>query len=249
MQEHEGGAGGAGAAVGSDRAGGSEEGLEPGRLEPFIQQIGAAHRHHLDQQRLVRAAQPPEPAPELQDLERSIEPGRRRIGRSHRQHRPDAIGHPEDRGVEPRVRLRVSCREASDLPRVLALSEAEQQGSAVRKWSERRSAGEELEASLQQTEIPDDLGTQQRADVRRGREEMARQELLGDARAPDDLPALDDDRPEAGRGKIGRGDQTVVPGPQDEDVDLLPHARPPDPVSLSAVARGPNPGGSSPGSP
>ena len=66
---------------------------------------------------------------------------------------------------------------------------------------ERAVEGQDVEAVGRQVELPDDLGPEQRHDVREDREAEAREDLLGDRRAPEHVPALEDDRLQPARAR------------------------------------------------
>ena len=63
---------------------------------------------------------------------------------------------------------------------------------------------------LRELEVADDLGPQQRHDVREDREAEAREDLLGHGRATEDVTLLEDERPQAGLGQVRGADEAVV---------------------------------------
>jgi hypothetical protein len=69
-----------------------------------------------------------------------------------------------------------------------------------------------------QAEVGHDLGPQHARDVGGRRGANARRDLLGHAGAPDDLAALEHDRPQAGAREVERGGQPVVAPAHDRDV-------------------------------
>ena len=77
---------------------------------------------------------------------------------------------------------------------------------------------------LGQLEVADDLGPQEADDVARDREPEARDDLLGDGRAAEDVAPLEDQRLEPGARKVRGGDEPVVPAADDHRVVALRHA-------------------------
>ena len=80
-----------------------------------------------------------------------------------------------------------------------------------------------------QIELADDLGPQQRDDVRADGEAEAGKDLFRDRRAAEDMTALEDEHGSAGPGEIGSGGQTVVATADDDDV--VAHRRESYPVA------------------
>ena len=80
---------------------------------------------------------------------------------------------------------------------------------------------------LRQLELADDLGAQQAHDVREDREAEAREELLGDGRAAEDVAPLEDERLHPGAGQVGGADQAVVAAADDDRVVALGQLLPP----------------------
>src|SRR5256886_16695681 len=78
-------------------------------------------------------------------------------------------------------------------------------------------------------QIADDLGTQQAVHVRGGGHLEARPQLLGHARPAHHVTPLDHQHALAGAREVGRGDEAVVAGPDDDDV-VRGHGDPFDPV-------------------
>ena len=72
-----------------------------------------------------------------------------------------------------------------------------------------------------QLELADDLGPEERHDVREDREAEAREDLLGDRRAAEDVAPLEDQRLHPGPGEIGRADEAVVAAADDDRVVAL----------------------------
>ena len=75
-------------------------------------------------------------------------------------------------------------------------------------------------------QLADDLGPQQRDDVREDREAEAREDLLGHGRAAEDVAPLEDERLHPGPGQVRGRDQPVVAAADDDRVVPLRHASP-----------------------
>ncbi len=86
---------------------------------------------------------------------------------------------------------------------------------------ERAVERQDVEAVPRQLELADDLGAEQRHDVREDREPEAREELLGDRRAAEDVAPLEDERLHPGAGEIRGADQAVVAAADDDRVVAL----------------------------
>ena len=69
-----------------------------------------------------------------------------------------------------------------------------------------------------QVEVADDLGTEQAHDVGEDRELEAREDLLGDRRAADQVAALEHEHRSPGAREVRRGDEPVVPAADDDRV-------------------------------
>ena len=79
-------------------------------------------------------------------------------------------------------------------------------------------------------ELADDLGPQQAHDVARDAEPEAREDLLGDRGAAEDVALLEDERAQAGPGEVGGADEAVVAAADDHRVVALGHEPPPSRV-------------------
>ena len=69
-----------------------------------------------------------------------------------------------------------------------------------------------------QVELADDLGPQQRHDVRADRELEAREHLFGDRGAAEHVPPFEHQHLLARARQVGGGDQAVVAAADDDDV-------------------------------
>ncbi len=74
---------------------------------------------------------------------------------------------------------------------------------------------------LRQLQLADDLRAEQADDVREDREPEAREQLLRDGRAAEDVALLQDERLHPGAGQVGRADQAVVAATDDDRVVRL----------------------------
>jgi hypothetical protein len=82
----------------------------------------------------------------------------------------------------------------------------------------------DLEPVAGEAELADDLGTKQRQGVRTRRRAHAGPKLLGHTRAADDVAALEALDRESGARQVGGGDQAVVAGADDGDVEHVGEA-------------------------
>jgi hypothetical protein len=100
----------------------------------------------------------------------------------------------------------------------------------VRPWSftplevvalerrERTVERQDLEAVLRQRELPDDLGAEQRDDVRGHAEPKAGEHFLGHRRPAEKVAPFEHDDLEAGTREVRRRHQPVVPATDDHGV-------------------------------
>ena len=89
---------------------------------------------------------------------------------------------------------------------------------------ERAVERQNLEAVLRQLQLADDLGPEQRHDVRTDGKLEPGDDLFGDGRAADDVTPLDDEHLATRARQIRRRRQAVVPGADDDGVVLTRHA-------------------------
>ena len=83
---------------------------------------------------------------------------------------------------------------------------------------ERSVERQDLEAVLRQRELPDDLGAEQRDDVRGHAEPEAGEHLLGHRRPAENVSSLQHDHLESCPREVRRGDEPVVPAADDHGV-------------------------------
>src|ERR1051326_8494242 len=112
-----------------------------------------------------------------------------------------------------------------DLPAGLCVIVHAPQIVAVGHRRERSVERQDLEAVPWQIELADDLGPEQRDDVGGDRELEARNDLLGDGRAPQDVPALEDEHLPS-RAREIRGIDKAIVAAADHD-DVVVHVRGP----------------------
>ena len=83
-----------------------------------------------------------------------------------------------------------------------------------------------------QLELADDLGPEERDDVAEDAEPEAREQLLGDRGAAEDVALLEDERLHPGPGQIGGADEPVVAAADDHRVVALGQTPPPRCIDL-----------------
>ena len=143
---------------------------------------------------------------------------RGRIGRRHVEDRLDEPAHLDHRLAVLVVGLGVDLRVPRDLAPGLGVIVDAPQVVAVRHRRERAVERQDLEAVPRQVELADDLGPQQRDDVRADRELEAREDLFGDRRAADHVPPLEHQHLAPGPRQVGGVDEPVVAAADDDDV-------------------------------
>ena len=157
---------------------------------------------------------------------------RGQVGRGDREDRLDEAGHLDHELAVFLVGLGVGRRPAAELadrpavvvdpPEVVAAALGRARRPAERR--ERPVERQDVEAVARQLELADDLGPEQRDDVREDREPEAREELLGDRGAAEDVALLEDERLQPGPGQVGGADEPVVAAADDDRVVALGQA-------------------------
>jgi hypothetical protein len=79
-------------------------------------------------------------------------------------------------------------------------------------------------AELRQLEVGDDLRLERREHVRRSRDALAGPQLLGHARAAEDVARLEDAHAQTGAREVGGRGEAVVPAADDDRVVVRPAA-------------------------
>ena len=148
--------------------------------------------------------------------------GPARVEGRHAQDGLDEAGHP---GHEPpvlAVGLGIGDGPAAQLAhRVGAVVGAPEMIAIERR--ERAVQGQDVEAVPGQLQVADDLGSQQAHDVGEDAEAEAREDLLGQRGAAEDLATLEDERAQATAGEVGRADEAVMAAADDDGVVTLGH--------------------------
>ena len=203
---------------------GRERNLELLRLEPAIEDRAGGPRQHLDRPDGI-LAEPGETEAELGQLHQVAGSEGPRSGGCLNQSGFDERRDPLQHRLVFRQRLRVPGRELRHLAMGHFLVGPQQERATVGKWGEGRWApGQHGKAMTFQFEIPDDLRAQEAVDVRRGRHLEPGPQLLGGTGAAQNLAAFEDHNLKAGPGGIGRGDESVVPTADNDQVVRSRHA-------------------------
>jgi hypothetical protein len=95
--------------------GGRHRCLQRVRLEPLLEEVGRAHRHELDEDRLLVLWELLEGAGEAGDREEIAQVVAGEVGRYHREDRLDEASHLDHQPAVLLVRLGVGRRPAADL--------------------------------------------------------------------------------------------------------------------------------------
>ena len=188
-------------------------------LEPLVEEVGRAHGHELDERGLVALWEVAEPAgqPDQRHPRPRIEPPR--VGRHHGEDRLDEPGHVDHELAVLLVGLGVPARPAAKLAHGSAVVVDPPQVVAV-QWRERAVQRKDLQAVLGEFQLPDDLWPEQADHVGRHAEAEAREDLFGHGRPAQDVPALQDERPQPSLGQVGGAHQAVVAAADEDDVVL-----------------------------
>jgi hypothetical protein len=145
------------------------------------------------------------------DVRRLLEEERLEVARQLLQPAVDAV-----------ERCRVRRRDRGELShRAFVVGPPREDAPVFEDRLEARLARHHPQAVAAEVEVADDLGPEHRGDVGRRRRAASRRDLLGDARAADDLAALEDDRAEPGAREIGGGNEPVVPAADDDRIVLV----------------------------
>ena len=209
VQQHVGRAGRSHAQKRPDDARRRHGGLEHVGLEPLIEEIGRAHGHQLNLVVAVLIGQRAETPGHEQQPGQAARVQRHRIGRRHAQDRLDEARHLDHRPAVLVVRFGVELRVPGDFPpRFRVIVHAPQ--VIVRHRREGAIERQDLEAVPRQIEVADDLGPQQRHDVRAHRELEAGKHFLGDRGPPEHRASLEHEDLPARPGEICGGRETVV---------------------------------------
>jgi hypothetical protein len=187
-------------------------------LEVVVEQVGRAagqHPHRVVDRLAIHAAEVLE-QPGHVGLVLGV--AAEDVGRRVVEQRPHGLDDPVEVVVVARVGIGVVARVAPDHLHVLVLVVAEEQVVAVAGRVEVARHHQRQEAVLDQVQLVDDLGPQQAQRVGERGEREPGPQLLGDGRATDEVPLLQDESAQAGLGEVGRVRQAVVPAAHHDGV-------------------------------
>ena len=209
----------------ADDAAGGVGALELVGLEVVVEQVADRHRHEPEDVGQVAAAHARRATGLAQQLEDVAGPlGARRRGRAQHQRLEEERRLLEQR-VEGRQRVGVLARDARDLLVGDLLVVGQQDRAPV--GGEGRELGVERDrviAELRQLEVGHDLRLEHRDHVGGARDALAGPQLLGHARAAEDVARLEDAHAQAGARQVGGGGEAVVPAADDDRVVVRPAA-------------------------
>jgi hypothetical protein len=169
----------------------------------------------------VAAAQPGRAAGLAQHRQQVARPARADGRRRAQQQRPQEVRHPLHQRLEARVGLRVGARVARErLAHRALVVEVEQRCLVGPERHVRRVERVHHVPVVLQPQVADHLGLEQRDDVGRARDAMTRPDLLGHARAAEDVAALEHADAQAGAREIARRGQPVVAAADDDGVEV-----------------------------
>ncbi len=146
---------------------------------------------------------------------------RKGVGRRHRENRLGEAGHLDHRPAVLVVHFGVATRMPRDLPERAGVIVDAPEIVAPQHWRKGAVERQDLEAVRRQVQLADDLGSQEGDHVRADGELEAREDLLGDRGAADDVPAFEDEHRAAGARQVrGRGQSVVARTDHDRVVGL-----------------------------
>ena len=216
MQQHVGAAGAHRSAPRADDRLRCERALDAIVLEPFIQEVGSAHREQPHD--LSRIAARP-----LTNLPAERQP----LGDVHHSevrgdHVEQVVDQPSEMRqilVELDVRVRIRLGELRDLGvRPLGIAPEGHRGS-VGIWDVVIGLEDrDLVSMAPQLQVRDDLFGHEADDVGRRRDAVARPRLLGGRRAARDRALLENDDVQSPAGEVGRASEAVVAAADHDDV-------------------------------
>ena len=218
VQQHVGRARGPDAEKGADDARSRHRRLERVGLEPLIQEVGGAHRHQLHVEPLQPQGHCAELAVDRVQLPGRPEVRRERVDRHQSQHGLDEPRHLGHGFVVLVVHGGVAGRVPRDLATRVLVIVGPPQVVAIRHRRERAVERQNLEAVPAELQLLDDLGTQERHDVRAHRELEAVEHFLGHGGAAQHVTAFEDQDLAARPRQVGGGRQPVVAAADDDRV-------------------------------
>ncbi len=191
MQQNISCAGRAHAEKSSDNSRRGHRRLEHVGLEPLIEKIDGAHGHELDLVVFVLARHALEAASDEEQLHQFLRIQRRRIGRNHAEDRFHEAAHGLHRLAEFVVGFGIDPRVAGYLAMRLAVIVHAPQMVAVRHRSESAVERQDLKSVAGKIEVANNLGPQQRDDVRANGKLEAGKNFFRASRAAEDVAALE----------------------------------------------------------
>ena len=210
VQQNVGGSGRAHAEKGADDSRGRHRGLEHVGLEPLVEKVDRAHGHELHLVVLVFAVEVFEAAAQEQQLHQVFGIQRGGIGRHHGEDRLHEAAHLQHRLAEFVVGLGVELGVARNLaPRHAVIVDAPQV-VAVGHGREGAVERQDFKAVPGQIEFANDLRPQQRHHVGAHGKLEAGENLLGDGRAAQHVPPLQNQDFLPRSCQIGCVDQAIV---------------------------------------
>src|SRR5439155_727799 len=200
--------------------------LERIGLEPLVEEVGRAHRHELDEDRLLAFGQILEGSGEAGQRPQRPRVEARQVRRDDRQDRLDEPSHVDHELAVFLVGLGIRSRPAAkltdgsavvvDAPEIVAATLWRTLPRAKRR--ERAVERQDVEAVLRELELADDPRPQQRDDVAEDRKPKPREDLLGDRRAAHEVAAFEDEGLQPGTGEVRGADEAVVAAADDDRV-------------------------------
>ena len=184
--------------------------LDDVALEVVVEKVGGTAGEQADAVLQHSGGQCLHPLGEIRQLQRVGRIVAEQVGRCRIDERLQRLADLSHVELVLIHRIGIVLAVPGDLLEVRVAVGAHQQVVAVLHRSEGRRHLDRHEAVLGQLQVVDDVGTQQAERVRERREVKPGDQLLGDGRAADDVPSLDDERAQAGLGQVGAIDESVV---------------------------------------
>ena len=175
----------------ADDARGRHRGFEHVGLEPLIEKINGAHGHELDLIVFVVARHALEAASDEEQLHQFARVQRVGVGRDHAEDRFHEAAHGLHGFAEFVVGFGVDAGVAGDFAMRLAVIVHAPQVIAAGHGREGAVERKDFEAVAREVEVADDLGPQQRDDVRADGELEAREDFFGAGRAAENVAAFE----------------------------------------------------------
>ncbi len=224
VQQVVGRAGRARAGPHADHAGRRVRALERVVLEPVVEQVADRHRHHAIEVLQPAAREPRGPAGLLQQVEHVARVARAERRRRAQHHRAQDVGDALHHRLERRHPVGVARRDRRQRrARLLGVVVEQDRAPVGREGRERRVERDRVVAEALELEVGDDLRAQHADHVGRARDALPWPDLLGHARAAQQLPALEHAHAQAGPRQVRRRGQPVVAAAGDDRVEVGAH--------------------------